>query len=162
MGANVITPVLEWAETRRAADVLPQRGAPPIVVALVCRAERRAIDDMGDLIAHFSDRSIFPTDRVMVVMNEAGGGFDRLDLKSAMASKTGNVPVDYIPLARCTSELWPLMEQESMSIEEALRLDPDGAVEKLGADIWSATTGVDDLHAWVDKFVDDLKSRQLV
>jgi len=162
MGANVITSVLQWAEMRRAAQVLPKRGAPPINVFLVCRAERRSLDDMGDLVRQFTNRSIFPSHRVVVVMNEVGGNFDRLDLVTALKAVAGDAPLDFITLGRSTSELWPYMEQASVSLDRALKMTAENAVEELGSDIWAATTGVDDLHAWTDAFIGELVKKDLI
>lgn len=162
MGANVITPVMQWADMRRAAEVLPKRGAPPIHVFLVCRAERRALDDMGDLVRQFSNRAIFPSQRVVVVMNEVGGNFDRMDLETSLKAAAHDVPLDFLTLSRCPSELWPLLEQQSVSIDRTLKMSAEDAVDALGTDIWAATTGINDLHAWADGFIVQLDRKGLV
>jgi hypothetical protein len=162
MGANVITQVMQWAEMRRAAEVLPKRGAPPIRVFLVCRAERRALDDMGDLVRQFTNRSVFPSQRVVVVMNEVGGNFERMDLETSLQAMVHDVPLDFITLRRCPSELWPLLEQQSVSIDQTLKMSADDAVAELGTDIWAATTGVDDLQSWADEFISQLVRKDLV
>lgn len=149
MGANVIDQVLNWGKIRRAPSLMNSRNAPPLDVFLVCKAEQRAVDDMSDLVRRFGSQDSLPVRKIFVVLNEQGGNFDGLDLRSKLA--TAGTDVEFIEFPRCTSELWVPMEQRYVSVKNALQMSEAEIQERLGVDMWSTLSGVDDLKAWFDR-----------
>ena len=158
MGANVIDQVLRWGEIRQAPKLLSARSAPPIDVFLVCKAEQRAVDDMSDLVRRFSKQKSFPIENIFVVLNEQGGSFEGLDIRSKLASSVSDVNIEFLTLPRCTSELWVPMEQSYSSIQEVLGLDEDDIPNKLGVDFWAVHSGMDDLRSWFETVKANLRS----
>jgi len=150
VGANVIEQIVDWAKVRRAKTVLADRHAPEMVATLVCKAERRAISDMSDLVRQFGVENVLPVSRIVVVMNEAGGSFDRLALEDSLKMIHTTVPLDYFVMPACRSEMWTAMEANFVSIERALGMSPDQAATELDLDPFEAVSAVDDLHDWVE------------
>jgi hypothetical protein len=148
MGANVIDQLLQWGSIRRAPMLLQSRSAPPIDVFLVCKAEKRAIDDMSDLVHRFGNGDSFPVENIFVVLNEHGGTFEGIDLRSKLASLKVKSNIEFIELPRCSSELWHPMEQRYVSIQRTLGLQEDDIVNVLGVEIWSVLSGMSDLQDW--------------
>lgn len=161
MGANVIDQVLDWGKARHATQLLRARSAPALEVVLVCRAEKRAIDDMTDLVARFGSQESLPVSRITVCKNEIAGGFGTLDIEKQLGKLDIACPLEFISLPRCTSELWPAMEARYMGIGTAIELSPDEAVEKLGIDVWSSYSGVDDLASWYEATSKELRKHRL-
>lgn len=158
MGANVIDQVLRWGEIRQAPKLLSARSAPPIDVYLVCKAEQRAVDDMSDLVRRFSSQVSFPVSNIFVVLNEQGGSFENLDIRSKLGNIGTDVNIEFITLPRCTSELWVPMEQSYSSVQKVLGLDEDDIPKVLGVDFWAVHSGVDDLRTWFDAVKVNLRS----
>lgn len=157
MGANVIDQVLRWGEIRQAPKLLAARSAPPIDVYLVCKAEQRAVDDMSDLVRRFSNKASFPVANIFVILNEQGGSFEGLDIRSKLATSVSEVNIEFITLPRCTSELWVPMEQSYSSVQKILGLDPDDIQNELGVDFWAVHSGVEDLHSWFEVVKSNLR-----
>ncbi|MGJ8589959.1 MAG: hypothetical protein ACSHXW_17590 [Yoonia sp.] len=157
MGANVIDQVLNWGEIRQAPKLLASRSAPPIDVYLVCKAEQRAVDDMTDLVRRFSSQKSFPIENIFVVLNEQGGSFEALDIRSKLAASVSDVNIEFITLPRCTSELWAPMEQSYSSVQKTLSLDEDDVSDVLGVDFWAVHSGMDDLRKWLDAIKANLR-----
>lgn len=158
MGANVIDQVLSWGEIRQAPKLLVARSAPPIDIYLVCKAEQRAVDDMTDLMGRFSSQTSLPVENIFVVLNEQGGSFDGLDIRSRLGAVVGNVNVEFITLPRCTSELWLPMEQSYTSIPSALAMAPEDLPDALNIDFWAVHSGMEDLSSWFNEVRRSLKS----
>jgi hypothetical protein len=157
MGANMIDQVLRWGEIRQAPKLLASRSAPEIDVYLVCKAEQRAIDDMTDLVRRFTSQSSLPVANIFVVLNEQGGSFDGLDIRTKLSTVVGSVNVDFINLPRCTSELWVPMEQSYSSVKKVLEMSEDDIPNELGVDFWAMHSGVDDLKSWFSRVQMNLK-----
>jgi hypothetical protein len=162
MGANVIDQVLDWGSARHAVQLLERRSAPPIEVLLVCRAEKRALDDLSDLVMRFGSRKSLPVSRIVVVKNEYAGDFSALDIESSLSKIKVDCEIDYVTMPRCTSEMWPAMEANYLSINDALNLTPEEAVEKLGIDLWASYSAVDDLKAWYDTMAKTMRKARIV
>jgi hypothetical protein len=162
MGANVIDQVLRWGEIRQAPKLLTTRSAPLIDVYLVCKAEQRAIDDMSDLVRRFSSQQSFPVDKIFVVLNEQGGNFDGLDIRSKLARVVNGSDIEFIVLPRCTSELWAPMEQSYASIHQVLGQDEEALLNQLKIDFWAVHSGMDDLKAWFNSTQQNLKSASAI
>lgn len=150
IGANVIDQLLHWGEVRQAPKLLAARSAPPIDVFLVCKAEQRAVDDMTDLVRRFSKQVSFSVDHIYVVLNEQGGQFDGLDIRSKIASAGSNANIEFVVLPRCSSELWVPMEQKYASIQKVLSMTDDQVHKELDVDFWSVLSGVEELKSWFD------------
>ncbi|MGJ8603690.1 MAG: hypothetical protein ACSHXH_06140 [Marivita sp.] len=148
MGANVIDQVLNWGEIRQAPKLLGSRAAPPIDIFLVCKSEQRSIDDMGDLVNRFSAQTSLPVNKIFVILNEQGGAFDGLDIRTRLASAAKGVELEFIELPRCTSELWVPMEQSYRSIKEVMDMDEGDVPHALTVDFWSVLSGITDLQNW--------------
>lgn len=151
LGANVVDQILNWGTIRRAGQMLSSRAAPQIDVFLVCKAERRAIDDMSDLISRFGNHESLPVRKIFVVLNECAGSFDGLDIRKSVIKTPVKAEVDFIRLPRCNSELWVPMEQRYVSVKNALELGEAKTAEALGVDMWSVFSGIDDLKSWYDE-----------
>jgi hypothetical protein len=162
MGANVIDQVLDWGKARHASELMRSRSAPQVEVVLVCRAEKRAIDDMGDLVARFGSLESLPINRITVCKNEIAGSFDTLDLESSLRRIPIKCELNFFDLPRCTSELWPAMEARYVGIGEAVNLTPEMAVDRLGVDVWSSYSGVEDLQEWYQALARSMKAQRLV
>jgi len=148
VGANVVDQILNWGKIRRAGDLLNSRNAPPIDVFLICKAERRAVDDMVDLVRRFGAGESMPVRRIYVVMNEQGGTFEVLGLRESLMKIKVQAELRFVRLPRCTSELWFPMEQRYVSLESALAMSEDKITDLLGVDMWSVNSGMDDLRTW--------------
>jgi hypothetical protein len=162
MGANVIDQVLRWGEIRQAPKLLAARSAPPIDVFLVCKSEQRAVDDMSDLVRRFGSQASFPVANIFVVLNEQGGSFEGLDIRSKLAGAASNVNIEFISLPRCSSELWMPMEQSYTSIQKVLEMKDDDIPQALGVDFWSVLSGVDDLKTWFNTVQRNLKAAAVI
>ena len=148
---------MNWGKIRRAPDLLRSRNAPPIDVFLVCKAERRAVDDMFDLVRRFGSSESLPVRRVYVVMNEQGGTFEALGMRDTLMKIKMEADLRFIRLPRCTSELWLPMEQRYVSLETALEMPEDKITETLDVDLWSIYSGMDDLRSWFAATREELK-----
>jgi hypothetical protein len=151
LGANVVDQVLSWGEVRQAPKLLATRSAPPIDVFLICKAEQRAVDDMSDLVRRFSNQKSFPVENIFIVLNQQGGSFEALDIRSKLARAIGdakNVNVAFIDMPMCSSELWMPMEQHYSSIQKILGLNEDKIPKELGVDFWAVLSGITDLKDW--------------
>jgi hypothetical protein len=162
MGANVIDQVLRWGEIRQAPKLLTARSAPPIDVFLVCKAEQRAVDDMSDLVRRFGNQTSFPVANIFVVLNQQGGSFEGLDIRSKLASAVTNVNIEFIELPRCTSEFWVPMEQTYSSVQKVLAMNEDDMPKELGVDFWSVHSGIDDLKTWFDQVQKNLRAASAI
>lgn len=162
MGANVIDQVLDWGKARHASELMRSRSAPQVEVVLVCRAEKRAIDDMADLVARFGSLEALPISRITVCKNEIAGPFDALDIEAALNRIPVKCDLEFFDLPRCTSELWPAMEAKYVGIGQAVRFSPDDAVDKLGVDVWSSYSGVQDLQEWYNGVARSMRAQRLV
>lgn len=150
LGANVVDQILNWGKIRRAGQLLASRSAPPIDVFLVCKAERRAIDDMSDLVARFGNHESMPVRKIFVVLNGYAGSFDGLDIRKSLTKMPIKSEIDFINLPRCNSELWHPMEQRYVSVKRALELSESDVTDVLDVDLWSVYSGIDDLKSWYD------------
>lgn len=148
LGANVVDQILNWGEIRRAADLLNSRNAPPIDVFLIFKAERRAFDDMVDLVRRFGAGESLPVRRIYVVMNEQGGTYESLGLRESLMKIKVQGDLRFVRMPRCTAELWCPMEQRYVSLESALAMNEDKITDMLGVDMWSVNSGMDDLRSW--------------
>jgi len=157
IGANVVDQILNWGKIRRAPDLLRSRNAPPIDVFLVCKAERRAVDDMFDLVGRFGSSESLPVRRVYVVMNEQGGTFESLGMRETLMKIKMDADLRFVRLPRCMSELWVPMEQRYVSLEAALEMPEDKIVDSLGVDMWSVYSGMDDLRSWFAETREEFK-----
>ena len=155
MGANVIDQVLNWGKIRRAPTLMKSKNAPPLDVYLVCKAEQRAVDDMSDLVRRFGAQDALPVRKIFVVLNEQGGNFEGLDLRSKLAVTGTNV--EFIEFPRCTSELWVPMEQRYISVKSALMMSENEIQDRLGVNMWSTLSGISDLQSWFDRVSGSLK-----
>jgi len=162
VGANVIEQIVDWANVRKAKTVLADRHAPEMVAMLVCKAERRAISDMSDLVRQFGVDNVLPVSRIIVVLNEAGGSFERLAIQDSLSMIHTNVPLDYFTMPACRSEMWTAMEANFVSVEKAMSMSPDQAATELDLDPFEAVSAVDDLHAWVDACKTGLKELNIL
>lgn len=158
MGANVIDQLLHWGKIRRAPTLLKSRSAPPIDVFLVCKAEQRAVDDMSDLVKRFGAQDALPVENIYIVLNEQGGNFDGLDLRSKIVAADADANVQFIEFPKCTSELWVPMEQRYISLERVMTMEEDEIPESLGVDMWSVLSGIDDINEWFVKVQNAFKS----
>lgn len=162
MGANVIDQVLDWGVARHATQLLERRSAPAIDVILVCRAEKRALDDLSDLVLRFGSRKSLPVSRIIVVKNEYAGDFTGINIEAELSKIPVDCELDYITMPRCTSEMWPALEANYMSIDKALALEPEEVVEKLGVDLWASYSAVDDLKAWYDSVAQAMRKARIL
>lgn len=156
VGANVITPILHWAHDRQLGTLLDKRRPASVEFLCICKAEKHAIDDMSSLITKLSDGRPFRNSRFIIVMNEAGGSFGRLDLQGQLRMRFPGETIDFVTLPKCQSEIWPQMEKYGVSISEALELDEEEAISKLDVDLWTASAGLAELRVWFDHAVSNL------
>jgi len=154
VGANIARNLFDWAEVSNAGTLLKKRNAPPIDLVVTVKAESQALEDASDLLQLSFDKEDFlHFERRFVVLNEVSGNFDHLPVErifSRFATKY-NQPIRMVRLPRCTSDLWPLMEREFISIREALRLTETDLEEKYGLSVWAANAGLSDLKMWVNQ-----------
>lgn len=150
VGANVIALLKQWAQHRNAHRILQMRGAAPIDMVLVCKAERHAVQDVADLVKSIAEGKFVPFGSITVVQNEVGGNFEKIDVKRAIADAAPRAHVRHIVLPRCTSEIWTRLEQTYTSVERALKMSETEVAKHLDVDIWSATAGLADLKAWAE------------
>lgn len=162
MGANVIDQVLRWGEVRQAPKLLVARSAPPIDVFLVCKAEQRAVDDMADLVRRFGSQVSFPVANIFVVLNQQGGSFEGLDIRSKLSKAVSAVNIEFIELPRCTSEFWLPMEQSYTSVQKVLAMKEDDIPKELDVDFWSVHSGIDDLNTWFEQVQKNLRAASAI
>ena len=164
VGANIARNLFDWAEVSNAGAILKRRNAAPIDLVVTVRAESQAIEDAKELInLSFEKEDFIEFDRRFVVLNEVGGSFEGLPVDKMLqgfASKY-NKPVKAMRLPRCTSDLWPLMEREFLSIRDALRLSEEDLEKKYGLSVWAANAGLTDLKAWVSQALDGFEKAGL-
>jgi hypothetical protein len=158
LGANVVDQVLNWGEIRQASRLLAAKDAPAIDVYLVCKPEKRAVDDMSDLVKRFSARTSLPVDEINIVMNSVSGNFDNLNLRATLAHAAGDTKIRFIEFPNCISELWVPMEQNYCSVSSVLSLDEDQISDILKVDFWSILSGVNDMRSWYEKVKANLKA----
>ena len=149
IGANVISPLKQWAQHRNAHRVLSTRNAAPVEMLLVCKAEKHAIQDVAELIKTIHDRQFVPANGVTVVLNEVGGGFEKIDVRKVVAEVAPAAFVRYVRLPRCTSELWARMEQTFTTVDKALGMREEELAQQLDLDMWSVSAGLADLKSWI-------------
>jgi hypothetical protein len=162
LGANVIDQVLHWGEIRQAPKLLASRSAPPIDVFLVCKAEQRAVDDMSDLVRRFGSQASLPVANIFVVLNQQGGSFEGLNIRSKLSSAVKKVNIEFIELPRCTSEFWLPMEQTYSSVQKVLSMKEEDVPKELGVDFWSVHSGIDDLKSWFDQVQTNLRAASAI
>lgn len=165
MGANVIDQVLRWGEIRQAPKLLAARCAPPIDVFLICKAEQRAVDDMSDLVKRFSSQVSFPVENIYIFLNEQGGSFESLDIRSKLANAmndSSKVNVVFVEIPMCSSELWVPMEQSYMSVQDVFAMSEDEIPKELGVDFWAVLSGMEDLRGWFNKLEKNLKTAGVI
>ena len=150
VGANVIALLKQWAQHRNAHRILQMRGAAPIEIVLVCKAEKHAVQDVADLVKSIVDGKFVPFSAITVVQNEVGGNFEKIDVRRAIADVAPRALIRHVTLPRCTSEIWQRLEQTYTSVERALRMTDNEIAKHLDVDIWSATAGLADLKAWAE------------
>lgn len=158
LGANVIDQVLNWGEIRQAPKLLASKEAPGIDVYLVCKPEKRAIDDMSDLVRRFTARKSLPVDEVNIVLNSVTGTFENLDLRGTLAHAAADSKLNFIEFPNCTSELWVPMEQNYCSITSVMSLDEDQVASTLQVDFWSIISGLNDMKSWLREVRENIKS----
>ena len=158
IGANVIEQIIDWANVRDAKSILKERHAPDIVAFLVCKAERRAIADMSELVRNFGVDQALPVSKIVIVQNEAGGSFDRLPLESTISMIPTDVPVEYFTMPACHSEMWSSMEVNFLSLDKAISMTPDRASRELDLDPFEAISAVSDLNDWLETCKEKLKA----
>lgn len=161
LGANVVDQVLNWGEIRQAPRLLAAKDAPAIDVYLVCKPEKRAVDDMSDLVRRFSARTSLPVDEINIVMNSVTGTFDNLNLRAVLAHAAGDTKIRFIEFPNCTSELWVPMEQNYCSIHSVLSLDEDQIADILQVDYWGTLSGVNDMQTWFSTVKANLKTSRI-
>jgi hypothetical protein len=158
LGANVVDQVLNWGEIRQAPKLLAAKEAPGIDVYLVCKPEKRAVDDMSDLVRRFTAQKSLPVDEINIVMNAVTGTFENLDLRATLAHAAGESKIKFIEFPNCTSELWVPMEQNYCSITSVMSLDEDQIANALKVDFWSIISGVNDMKSWFDRVRENMKT----
>lgn len=158
LGANVVDQVLNWGEIRQAPKLLAAKEAPGIDVYLVCKPEKRAVDDMSDLVRRFTAQKSLPVDEINIVMNAVTGTFENLDLRATLAHAAGESKIKFIEFPNCTSELWVSMEQNYCSITSVMSLDQDQIANALKVDFWSIISGVNDMKSWFDRVRENMKT----
>lgn len=149
-GANVISDLVEWGVDRHAAKLMEKRGAPKLDVFCMTKAEKHSTDDTAKLIGSLLSRNPFRISRIFIVQNEAGGSFERMGLQAAIARAFPGENFEYLTVPRCHSEIWDAMERAGVSMERALDLDEDEAVQLLDVDLWTAASGLVELRSWFD------------
>jgi hypothetical protein len=162
LGANVVDQILQWGNIRNAASLLKSRNAPPIDVFLVCKAEQRAVDDMSDLVRRFGSGESLPVRKIFIVLNEQGGSFDGLGLRSTLSKIKVNTDIEFVHFPRCTSELWHPMEQRYVSVQRALSMEPEAVSEQLGVDFWSVYSGIEDIRKWYNASSAEFKAKGVI
>lgn len=150
VGANVIPNLIEWSADRHLKKLMERKNSPRVDFFVVCKSERHSMDNVTSLIEEILQRDSFRIGRIFVVMNEVGGSFDEAALQKRVEEVAGEQFIGYLKMPKCQSEIWPAMEKNSVSIEQALAMEEDEAVDTLGVDLWTAASGLAELRTWVD------------
>jgi hypothetical protein len=158
LGANVITPILEWAEDRRLGTILSRKGAPKIDVFCICKAEKHAAEDVQGLVKLFVKGSALPPQNIYVVLNEAAGPFGGMKIEETLSAENPDAKLTFIKLPRCQSEIWTAMEQLGVSIERVLEMNEDEIGETLNVDVWTASAGLAELRSWFDASLQNFRN----
>jgi hypothetical protein len=158
VGANIVQSVLEWAEDRRLPTVLSRKGAPKYDVFCVCKSEKHATDDIQRLVRLIAQGHALRPRNIYVVLNEAAGGFNGMNLEEKLKTDNRDLPLTFVKLPRCQSEIWHGMERNGLSIERALEMSEDEISQALGVDIWTASAGHAELKSWFENAFSQFKA----
>ncbi|MBF0394141.1 MAG: hypothetical protein HQL38_15795 [Alphaproteobacteria bacterium] len=165
LGANVVHALWEWAAARNASQVFVRRAAPPICLVVPARAQSQAIEDAVTLLRlSFDDEHILPIAERVLILNEAGGGFEKFgtneDFKTLHAMKKKGLKIIRMP--RCTSEIWAQTERLNIGLAEAIQFAPEVIEERFGLDPFAASGALADLLGWTKESLDELARAGLV
>lgn len=157
-GANVVGNLLQWAQARRAGELLA--ACHPIHLVVPTRAQGQALEDALDLLQRSIDLQFhFPMYSRTLILNEASGDFTKYGTSTdfqTLARLKADHGVKVIKLPFCRCELWPNIERLYLPLATLMAKSATELAQEFQISPFEATGARADLLDWVDEALSNL------